>query len=54
MLITSGVGSVTALVKKIGVEEARKFFTKTLKSKLKALGCVTLVESIPTLVDFIF
>lgn len=52
-LIASGVGSVTALVKKIGAEEAKKIFTKSLKSKLIAWGCGSLAYAIPKLVDFI-
>ena len=52
-LVASGVGSVTALVKKIGVKEAKKIFTKSIKSKLTAWGAGVLATSIPVAVDFI-
>ena len=54
LLISAGVGTVTALVKKVGVNEARKMFTRTLTSKLKAWGLVALAGFIPTCVNFVF
>ena len=53
LLISAGVGSVTALVK-MGVNEAGKMFTRTLTSKLKTWGLVALAGFIPTCVNFIF
>lgn len=54
VLVATGVGSVTALVKKVGLKEARRIFTKSIKSKLIAWGAGALAVSIPTAVDFIF
>lgn len=53
VLVASGVGSVTALVRKIGVAEAKKIFTKTLKSKLTAWGCGVLAVYLPKMVDYV-
>lgn len=53
VLVASGIGSVTALVRKIGVAEARKIFTKTLKNKLTAWGCGALGVYLPKMVDYV-
>lgn len=34
-----GVGSITAYIAKVGAKEAAKIFTKTIASKLAAIGC---------------
>ncbi|AFS78970.1 hypothetical protein Curi_c19660 [Gottschalkia acidurici 9a] len=52
-LAAAGVGTVAALVKKVGLKEARKIFTRTLASKLKAWGLSALAGSIPLAIDFI-
>lgn len=54
VLIASGVGTVAAFVKKVGMQEARKIFTNTLTSKLKAWGLGSLAVALPVAVDFIF
>jgi hypothetical protein len=54
VLISAGVGSAVALAKKVGMKEAKKLFTRTLKSKLKAWGLGTLAVTLPTAIDFIF
>lgn len=53
-LLSAGVTSVAALIKKIGLKEARRLFTKTLTSKLKAWGLAALATSLPFAVNFIF
>lgn len=53
-LVAVGVDSVVALVKKVGIKEARKIFTKTLASKLTAWGLGVLTTALPVAVDFIF
>lgn len=53
ILVASGVGSVAALVRKIGVAEAKRIFTKSIKSKLKAWGCGAFAASAGTIVSFI-
>lgn len=38
----------------MGLKEARRIFTRTLTSQLKAWGLGTLAVSLPVAVDFIF
>ncbi|MGO4530103.1 hypothetical protein AB4Z30_13565 [Paenibacillus sp. 2TAF8] len=53
-LVSTGVGTVAAYVKKVGLKEARKLFTSTLTTKLKAWGLGALAVSLPVAVDFVF
>jgi len=53
-LVAVGVGSVAALVKRIGLKEARRIFTRTLTTRLAAWGLGVLATSLPVAVDFIF
>lgn len=53
LLVGSGVGSVGALVRKVGVKEAKRIFTKSLKSKLIAWGAESFTKYVPTMVSFI-
>lgn len=46
-----GVGSVSAYIAKVGAKEAAKIFTKTLASKLIAIGCGALAASIGPIVE---
>lgn len=41
-----GVGSITAYIAKVGAKEAAKIFTKTIASKLAAIGCAALATSL--------
>lgn len=54
LLISTGVGSVTLYIRKVGLKEAKRIFTKTVTSKLKAWGCAALATSIPAAVSFAF
>jgi hypothetical protein len=42
----AAVGSITAYIARVGAKEAAKIFTKTLTSKLIAIGCSALAVSI--------
>lgn len=53
-LVAVGVGSVAALVKRIGLKEARRIFTRTLTTRLTAWGLGVLATSLPVAIDFIF
>lgn len=53
-LLAYGVGSVTALIKKVGVESARRIFYKTLYSRFMAWGANGLAVASAAAVDFIF
>lgn len=53
ILAASGVGSVALLVREIGIYEAKRIFTKSIKSKLKAWGCAAFVASAGVIADFI-
>ncbi|MBN1040284.1 hypothetical protein DVW12_16470 [Clostridium botulinum] len=53
VLIASGVGSVQAFVRQVGTKEAKKVFTKTVKSRLKAWGCSKFAKYAGTIVAFI-
>lgn len=53
-LVLVGVGSVAALVKRIGLKEVRRIFTRTLTTRLTAWGLRVIATSLPVAVDFIF
>lgn len=47
-----GVGSLSAYVRKVGLKEARRIFTKTIATKLKAWGLGVLAASSVKVFDF--
>lgn len=54
VLIATGVGTVTALIKEVGISQARRIFTSNLKTKLAGWGLQKLAAYLPFAVDFIF
>ena len=53
-LVAVGVGSVAALVKRIGLKEVRRIFTRILNTRLTAWGLRVIATSLSVAVDFIF
>lgn len=52
--IGGSVAGLSAFIKKAGVREARKIFTRTLTTRLKAWGLKSLSKVVPTAVGFAF
>lgn len=54
VLLSVGVNSVQALLREVSTSQARKLFTRNLKTKLSAWGLQKLATFLPFAVDFIF
>lgn len=54
VLIATGVGTVTALIKEVGISQAKRMFTKNLKTKLVGWGLQKLAAYLSFEVDLIF
>lgn len=52
VLVTAGCGSIALFIKKVGVEEAKRIFTNSIKTKLIAWGCAALAGSLGYVVDY--
>lgn len=53
MVVGGGVAGVSAYVKKVGVQEAKKIFSKTIATKLKAWGLKNLSTVLPVATTFV-
>lgn len=53
MVVGGGIAGISAYVKKMGVQEAKKIFSKTLATKLKAWGLTNLSKILPVATTFV-
>lgn len=53
LLVGGGIAGISAYVKKMGEEEAKKMFSKTLVTKLKAWGLTNLSKVLPVAVTLV-
>lgn len=53
MVVGGGITKVSAYVKKVGVQEAKKMFSKTIETKLKAWGLKNLSKILPVATTYV-
>lgn len=53
MVVGGGIAGISAYVKKVGVQEAKKVFSKTIATKLKAWGLTNLSKVLPVVTTFV-
>lgn len=53
MVVGGGIAGISAYVKKVGVREAKKIFSKTIATKLKAWGLKNLATVLPIAATFV-
>ena len=53
MVVGGGIAGISAYVKKMGVQEAKKIFSKTIATRLKAWGLTNLSRILPVATTFV-